>query len=67
MYIGNLPPQMTEDDLHDFFGNHGTVTSVKIPMSRDTGERQKFAFVELEETKAVDDLVCKCCFREVLL
>ncbi|XP_022083300.1 heterogeneous nuclear ribonucleoprotein A3-like isoform X2 [Acanthaster planci] len=57
MYIGNLPMQMSEQDLQDFFGQHGTVTNVKIPTSRDTGERQKYAFVELEETDAVDKLV----------
>ncbi|XP_038051790.1 heterogeneous nuclear ribonucleoprotein A3-like isoform X2 [Patiria miniata] len=57
MYIGNLPMQMSEQNLEDFFSQHGTVTNVKIPTSRDTGERQKYAFVELEETHAVDKLV----------
>jgi RNA recognition motif-containing protein len=51
LYVGNLPHQMTEDQLRDLFSEAGHVVSVKIITDRATGLPRGFGFVEME-TKA---------------
>jgi RNA recognition motif-containing protein len=48
IYVGNLPYNLTEDELHDAFAAHGTVTSSVIITDRDTGRSRGFGFVEME-------------------
>jgi RNA recognition motif-containing protein len=48
LYVGNLPPQMTEDQLRDLFSAAGHVASAKIITDRQTGQPRGFAFVEME-------------------
>jgi RNA recognition motif-containing protein len=49
IYVGNLPYNTTEDDLHSLFGAYGTVSSAKIIMDRDTGRSKGFGFVEMTD------------------
>ena len=48
LYVGNLPHQMTEEQLKDLFSEAGEVTSVKIITDRATGLPRGFGFVEME-------------------
>ena len=45
IYVGNLSPETTEDDLRQAFEAFGQVISVKIVRSRATGESAGFGFV----------------------
>jgi RNA recognition motif-containing protein len=47
LYVGNLPYSFRDDDLQQYFGEHGTVTSAKVMMDRDTGRSKGFGFVEM--------------------
>jgi RNA recognition motif-containing protein len=47
IYVGNLSPQVSEEDLRQAFEAFGEVTSVKIINDRDTGESRGFGFVEM--------------------
>jgi cold-inducible RNA-binding protein len=47
LYVGNLPYSFRDDDLQQHFGEHGTVTSAKVMMDRDTGRSKGFGFVEM--------------------
>ena len=47
IYVGNLPYQTTEDDLHDLFKAYGEVKSVNVITDRDTGRSKGFGFVEM--------------------
>ena len=47
IYVGNLPYQTTEDDLHDLFKAYGEVESVNVITDRDTGRSKGFGFVEM--------------------
>jgi RNA recognition motif-containing protein len=47
IYVSNLPPQTTEDELKTLFSNAGDVMSVKIVEDRQTGQQRGFAFVEM--------------------
>lgn len=45
-YVGNLPNQLTLEDLKQFFANAGDVTDAAIITDRDTGRSKGFGFVE---------------------
>jgi RNA recognition motif-containing protein len=46
LYVGNLPYQITSQELQDFFMSAGQVTDVAIVMDRETGRSKGFGFVE---------------------
>ena len=48
LFVGSLPFSITEDELSAMFSEYGTVTSVKIPLDRETNRSRGFAFVEFE-------------------
>jgi RNA recognition motif-containing protein len=55
IYIGNLAPDTTEDEVREAFAAHGDVASVKIIRDGATGESRGFGFVEMpneEQAKA---------------
>ena len=47
LYVGNLPYNMSDSDLQQMFGAHGTVQSAQVIMDRDTGRSKGFGFVEM--------------------
>ncbi len=49
IYVGNLAPQVKEDDLHKAFSAHGEVISVTLIKDRFSGEPRGFAFIEMPE------------------
>ncbi|MBM4285457.1 MAG: RNA-binding protein [Deltaproteobacteria bacterium] len=51
LYVGNLPHQITEEQIRTLFAEAGSVASVKIITDRMTGQPRGFGFVEME-TKA---------------
>ena len=55
LYVGNLPFDLSEDDIKSTFEAHGTVSSVNLITDRDTGLPRGFGFVEMgsaEEAQA---------------
>ncbi len=48
LFVGNLPHQMTEDQLREIFSEAGQVASAKIITDRHTGQPRGFGFVEME-------------------
>lgn len=46
LYVGNLPYQLTVDELKNFFTGAGNVTDAAIITDRDTGRSKGFGFVE---------------------
>ena len=49
IYVGNLPYNVTEDEIRDLFSQYGNVVSVSIITDRETGQPRGFGFVEMEE------------------
>ena len=47
IYVGNLSPETTEDDLRQAFEAFGQVESVNIIKDRFSGESRGFGFVEI--------------------
>lgn len=60
IYVGNLPYQVTEEDVSTVFAEYGTVKRVQLPTDRETGRLRGFGFIEMasedEETAAIDAL-----------
>src|SRR5262245_40353325 len=60
LYVGNLPFQTGENELHELFGRIGTVETVNVVRDNATGRPRGFAFVEMstdaEAQKAIAEL-----------
>jgi RNA recognition motif-containing protein len=48
LYVGNLGYSVSDQDLAQLFGAHGTVESAQVIMDRDTGRSKGFGFVEMK-------------------
>jgi len=51
LYVGNLPYETTESDLHALFAPTGEVSTVNIIRDRATGQARGFAFVEMSDAE----------------
>ena len=47
IYVGGLPYSTSEAELEGLFGQHGTVSSVKVITDKFTGQSRGFGFVEM--------------------
>ena len=60
LYVGNLPFEISDDELQELFSPHGSVTSAKVITDRETGRARGFGFVEMEQEgdarKAIESL-----------
>jgi len=58
LFVGNVPYQVTEDELRQAFSAAGTVESVAIITDKMTGRPRGFVFVEMatdeEAKKAIE-------------
>ncbi len=55
LYVGNLPFDITENDLRDMLSQHGPVNEINVIMDKMTGRSKGFGFVEMatdEEAQA---------------
>ena len=60
IYVGNLSPEVTEEDLQQTFEVFGQVTSVNVIKDKFSGQSRGFGFVEMpakaEGQAAIDGL-----------
>jgi len=47
IYVGNIPLNVTEEELKSLFTNYGEVLSLNYINDRETGKFRGFAFVEM--------------------
>jgi RNA recognition motif-containing protein len=47
LYVGNLPYEIGETELHELFARAGSVESVAVMRDQVTGRARGFAFVEM--------------------
>lgn len=52
LFVGNLPWNITDQDLEEMFSKFGDVDSAKVITDRDTGRSRGFGFVEMGEQSA---------------
>lgn len=57
IYIGNLPYDLTEDELCDAFTDFGEVQSARILIDQQTGSSKGFGFVEMDDNEAAEEAI----------
>lgn len=51
LYIGNLPPELTTEQLTDLVTPYGAAASVRVVTERGSGVSRGFGFVEMEKSE----------------
>lgn len=51
IYVGNLSPRATEEDLAALFARFGEVQDVYLVMDKDTGKARGFGFVFMKDER----------------
>jgi cold-inducible RNA-binding protein len=54
LFVGNLSFSVTQNQLQDMFGAHGTVQEVDIIKDKFSGRPRGFAFVTMETKEGAD-------------
>ena len=54
LFIGNLSPDTSSDELSTLFGEAGLVNSCQVITDRETGRSKGFAFIEMNSKEAAD-------------
>ena len=54
LYVGNLPYNVTEDQLRSTFAAYGEVSRVNLITDKFSGQSKGFAFVEMADNAAAD-------------
>jgi cold-inducible RNA-binding protein len=57
LFVGNLSPEITENDLQDIFSACGPVNEVNLMMDRATGRSRGFAFVTMASAEAAQEAI----------
>ena len=57
IYVGNLPFDVTEDDVVSVFDQFGDVASVNLVTDRVSGEPKGFGFVEMPNKDEAGDAI----------
>src|SRR5581483_104169 len=65
LYVGNLAYGVTDSDLQQMFGAHGTVQSAQVIMDRDTGRSKGFGFVEMSTDQEAQAAIAALSGKEV--
>ena len=52
LYVGGLPYETTEDQLHTMFAELGPITKTQLITDRETGRSKGFGFVEYQSDEA---------------
>ena len=54
LYVGNLPFDVTEDDLRNKLSEHGAVNEIVMVMDKVTGRPRGFAFATMNTPEAAN-------------
>jgi cold-inducible RNA-binding protein len=66
IFVGSLAFSVDDAQLSDFFATVGTVTSAKVILDRDNGNRSKgFGFVEMSSDEEADAAVAQLDGKEL--
>ena len=70
LYLGNLPTNVTEEDLRGMLAEHGPVNEIKVITDKFTGQGRGFAFATMNTkeaaTAAINALNGKDCHGRAL-
>jgi len=52
LFVGNIAPQATEDDINELFSEYGKVRKLELPRDIFSGRNKGFAFIGMEGHEA---------------
>jgi RNA recognition motif-containing protein len=57
MYIGNLPYNVSEDEIRTMFSEYGVVDSIKLITDKFSGQSKGFGFIEMSNNSEADKAI----------
>jgi RNA recognition motif-containing protein len=54
LFVGNLSPETSNDELREIFSKAGEVQSCQVITERDTGRSKGFAFIEMNSQETAN-------------
>ncbi len=57
IYVGNLPYNVTEDELKELFSEFGEVSTVNIITDKFSGQSKGFGFVEMPNDSEAEEAI----------
>jgi cold-inducible RNA-binding protein len=67
LFVGNLPYAANEQDVQNFFADHGvTIDTVTVMRDRFTGQARGFGFVEINDDSIAEQAVENCHGKDLM-
>ncbi|XP_019194278.1 PREDICTED: heterogeneous nuclear ribonucleoprotein 1 [Ipomoea nil] len=57
IFVGGIPPTLTEDELKEYFSSYGSVVEHQIMLDHNTGRSRGFGFVTFDNEDAVQKVL----------
>ncbi len=57
IYVGNLPYNITEDELREVFAEFGEVSQASVITDKFSGQSKGFGFVEMANNSEADEAI----------
>jgi RNA recognition motif-containing protein len=57
IYVGNLPYNVTEEELREVFSEFGEVSSVNVITDKYSGQSKGFGFVEMANNSEAEEAI----------
>ncbi|XP_018015901.1 RNA-binding protein squid isoform X3 [Hyalella azteca] len=57
IFVGGLKPELTDDEIKNFFSQYGTIVEVEMPFDKQKNQRKGFCFITFEQESVVSDLL----------
>jgi len=57
IFVGGLKPELTDDDIKNFFNQFGNIVEVEMPFDKTKNQRKGFCFITFEQESVVTELL----------
>merc|ERR1712212_1214679 len=57
IFVGGLKPELTDEDIKNFFNQFGSIVEVEMPFDKTKNQRKGFCFITFEQESVVTELL----------
>lgn len=57
IFVGGLKPELTDDEIKNFFNQFGNIVEVEMPFDKTKNQRKGFCFITFEQESVVTELL----------
>ncbi|XP_045129684.1 RNA-binding protein squid-like isoform X9 [Portunus trituberculatus] len=57
IFVGGLKPDLSDDDIKNYFGKFGSIVEVELPFDKQKNQRKGFCFITFEQEAVVTELL----------